>query len=218
MQSTTLTNRNLLDYLKELHVHAGFVDRLKITYRPLICPFTELISLVNEGERVGDIGCGSGQFCLLLARFAKPSFIYGIEINDRLVSNANQLFEQHGPVPYQFEKFDGVVFPETISTLDTVFLNDVLHHVPRNSQEQFTKNLISMMKPGARLILKDIDGGSAFVYANKLHDLVFAGEIGNERPYWLPMQWLKDSQMEITQFSKKRMYVYPHYIIIGKKK
>lgn len=214
---THLSNKDLLNYLKKLKFQAGFIDRLKIYYRPMVCPFVELINLVKEGEKIGDIGCGSGQFCLLLAEFAKPSYILGIEISDTLINNANQLFEKHSKVPYDFEKFDGVNFPEKISQLDVIFLNDVLHHVPKKNQYQFIVDLTKKMKSGSRLIIKDINGSSPLVYFNKLHDFVFAGEIGNELSYKKTQSWLQENTLEITEFNKKRMYVYPHYTIVAKK-
>jgi 2-polyprenyl-3-methyl-5-hydroxy-6-metoxy-1,4-benzoquinol methylase len=212
-----LSNKDLLSYLKSLDFHGGFFDRLKVYYRPIICPFVELINLVNEGEKVGDIGCGSGQFGLLLAEFAKPSYVYGIEISERLVNNAKQLFTQYAKVDYEFEEFDGVHFSDKIRNLDVVFLNDVLHHVPKASQKQFVSDLVAKMRPGARLIIKDIDGGSLLVYCNKLHDLLFAGERGNELPYQTTLSWIQQNNLELLELTKKRMYVYPHYTIVAKK-
>lgn len=212
-----IANKQLLAYLKSLNFEGGFIDRLKVYYRPMVCPFAELIALVNEGEKIGDIGCGSGQFALLLAHFGRPSFVYGIEINDRLVGNANQLFQKYGQTNYQFEVFDGQRFPDRVGELDILFLNDVLHHVPKMAQRKFMADLIHKMKPGARLVLKDINGGSALVYFNKLHDLIFAGEKGNEIPAQQAAGWLKEDGLNIQEFTKKRMYVYPHYTIVAQK-
>lgn len=213
-----VTNKELLRYLKSLDFESGFVDRLKVYYRPLVCPFADLINLVQEGDKVGDVGCGSGQFCLLLAEFAKPSSVFGIEISNRLIDNAKQLFQKHSKVSAHFEYFDGIHFPDEISTLDIVFLNDVLHHVPASMQEQFMINLIGKMKKGAKLIVKDIDGSSLLVYCNKIHDLVFAGETGNELPFTKTKSLLEAGGTTIVESGKKRMYVYPHYTIVAKKK
>lgn len=213
-----LTNKDLLAYLKSLDFKGGLFDKLKVYYRPLVCPFVELISRVKEGQKVGDIGCGSGQFALLLAHFGNPSSIFGIEINDRLVKNANQLFEKYGRVQYLFKEFDGENFPDEIEDLDVIFLNDVLHHVPKNAQKDFLKNLTSKMKKGAILVLKDINGSSPFVYCNKMHDLLFAGEIGHELAAKTSQDWLIETNMTIVNSTKKRMYVYPHYTIIAEKK
>jgi 2-polyprenyl-3-methyl-5-hydroxy-6-metoxy-1,4-benzoquinol methylase len=212
-----VTNQELLHYLKSLDFSSGFIDKLKVYYRPLVCPFADLINLIQEGDKVGDIGCGSGQFCLLLAEFAKPFSVFGIEISNRLVDNARQLFKKYSKVPYRFECFDGSHFPDEIKELDTVFLNDVLHHVPAKMQEQFLISLISKMKKDAKLIVKDIDASSMLVYCNKMHDLVFAGEIGNELPFNKTKSLLEAAGTTILESAKKRMYVYPHYTIIAKK-
>jgi 2-polyprenyl-3-methyl-5-hydroxy-6-metoxy-1,4-benzoquinol methylase len=212
-----VSNKELLHYLKSLDFKSGLFDRLKVYYRPLICPFSELISIVKKGEKVGDIGCGSGQFCLLLAEFGQPSFIFGIEVSIRLVENANQLFKKYSNVSYRFEYFNGISFPDQIAEMDTIFLNDVLHHVPKLNQKEFIANLIKKMKVGARLVLKDIDKSSPFVYFNKLHDLVFAGEPGNELSFQEVRLLLEDQGIIILESFKKRMYVYPHYTIIAKK-
>ncbi|MGZ8559562.1 MAG: class I SAM-dependent methyltransferase, partial [Chitinophagaceae bacterium] len=101
--------------------------------------------------------------------------------------------------------------------LDLIFLNDVLHHVPKNNQHDFLKNLVAIMKPGARLIIKDINKESLLVYCNKMHDLVFAGEIGNELKFEQTRSWLEALGLKVLEHTKKRMYVYPHYTIIAKK-
>ena len=218
MASAEVTTKSLLKYLKTLDFESGFFDRLKVYYRPLVCPFSELITLAGSGARIGDVGCGSGQFCLLLAAFAKPASVYGIEINDHLVNNAYQLFRKHSNTPHSFEPFDGIHFPDKIRELDIVYLNDVLHHVPPANQEQFLENLANSLKPGAKLIVKDINASSLLVYFNKLHDLIFAGEIGNELPLEKTKSLLEHYGMQITSVVKKRMYVYPHYTIVAQKK
>jgi 2-polyprenyl-3-methyl-5-hydroxy-6-metoxy-1,4-benzoquinol methylase len=204
-------------YLRSITLSVGFLDRLKIRYRPLSFPFPGLISLVRPGERVGDIGCGSGQFCLLLARFAAPSFIYGIEIRQRLVDNARRLLELHRDVPHRVELYDGELFPDEVGTLDVVFLNDVLHHIPRESQEGFIRRLAARLKPGARLVVKEINGAGLLVYWNKLHDLLFAGEVGHELPRTTTSAWLVDCGLELVNSTMQRMITYDHYTVVGLK-
>ena len=47
-----------------------------------------------------DVGCGSGQFLLLLTEFAEPQEVFGIEISDKLIDNAQRLFSSIPPVSY----------------------------------------------------------------------------------------------------------------------
>lgn len=214
---TELTNRAIILFLKKTYKGTGFIDSLKIKYRSLICPFISLIKKVQPGEKVGDVGCGSGQFLLLLSEFAQPSYLYGIEISRKLISNAQNLFGNLPGGNYLFTEYDGRNFPAALSNMDTIFLIDVLHHVPKKSQEDFIRALVLTMKPGARMILKDINAGSPLVFFNKLHDLVFAREIGNEISMGKAIRLLKANGLTIIEQEKRIMYVYPHYTIVAKK-
>jgi 2-polyprenyl-3-methyl-5-hydroxy-6-metoxy-1,4-benzoquinol methylase len=212
-----LSNSAIIQFLKKKYKPTGFVDSLKIKYRSLICPFISLIQMVKPGEKAGDVGCGSGQFLLLLSHFAQPGYLYGIEITQRLIDNANTLFSELPAGSYGFETYNGIDFPEQLKNMDVIFLIDVLHHVPKQNQELFIKNLSKIIKPGARIVLKDIDAASPFVYFNKLHDIIFAGEVGNEMSMEKAKKLLQDSGLEIIEQNKRLMYAYPHYTIVAKK-
>ncbi len=214
---TKLTNRAIIRFLKKTCKGSGFIDSLKIKYRSLICPFISLIKKVQPGEKVGDVGCGSGQFLLLLTEFAQPSYLFGIEISPKLINNAQNLFSNLPGQKYSFSEYDGKNFPDELSNMDTIFLIDVLHHVPPKSQEDFIKGLAYTMKPGARLILKDINGRSPLVLFNKFHDLIFAREIGNEIGIKKAARLLTENGLTIIEQEKRVMYVYPHYTIVAKK-
>lgn len=213
-----LDNKMIMHFLEEKHFSTGFPDSLKIKYRTLICPYISLIQKVKDGEKVGDVGCGSGQLLLLLSEYARPSYLFGIEIKERLIKNANHLFNQSGRHRYRFEVYDGEHFPDELADMDTVFLVDVLHHLPRKKQAGFLKSLSEKIKPGGRLILKDIDGASPFVIFNKLHDLIFAREIGNEISINKALKLLQQNGFDIIEQEKRLMYVYPHYTLVARKR
>ena len=212
-----ISNNAIIKFLKENYQSTGFIDGLKIKYRSLICPFISLLEMIKPDDKVADIGCGSGQFLLLAKHFANPAYVYGIEISERLISNANNLFKKYEDGSYHFSSFDGQNFPEALKEMDIFFLIDVLHHVPKNLQTDFINNLIKHMKPGARLVLKDINAASPLVYCNKIHDIIFAGEIGNEISFTKAQEIMRNNQLTILEEYKRTMYVYPHYCILAKK-
>lgn len=217
--SRELQNKDIVEFLSKTEFSAGLFDTLKIRYRTYICPFINLIGKIKPGDKVADVGCGSGQFLLLVSRFAdRPESLFGIEITERLIHNAKELFATQNQVPARFETFDGSHFPDELREMDVIFLIDVLHHVPLKHQQSFIKNLTEMMKPGARLILKDINASSPLVLFNKIHDLIFAGEIGNEMKMRNAIELLEKNGMVINEEEKRRMYVYPHYTIVAQKK
>jgi 2-polyprenyl-3-methyl-5-hydroxy-6-metoxy-1,4-benzoquinol methylase len=219
-KNKTILTSDLVTFLKSTTVNSGFVDGLKVHYRPLICPFDDLVNYIRTKgtKRVFDVGCGSGQFAMLLAEFTHVSTISGIEIDSRLVANANQLLSRYkNRVLTAFNKYDGKLLPDSIADHDVVFLIDVLHHVPKPMQTDFLKQLYMRMKPGSELIIKDINAGSAFVYFNKLHDLIFAREIGNEWSVEKVTAVCKEIGFQIESVTKRQLYVYPHYTVLLKK-
>lgn len=213
-----VTNAEIIRFLKSKSIAGSFVDGLKIRYRPLVCPFQALFAFVQPGDKVVDIGCGSGQFCLLLNKFTPVGSLYGIEITERLISNAKTLFaSEAGAKPHAFEVYNGTDFPARVGEGNLVYLIDVLHHVPKPLQEKFIYNLYAAMAPGAKLILKDINRASPLVIFNKIHDLVFSGEIGNEKSISETAEICKKAGFGILSTFTKRTAVYPHYFLVLEK-
>lgn len=95
---------------------------------------------------------------------------------------------------------------------------DVLHHIPKKNQVDFLKQLVGKMKVGSEFILKDIRKESILSYWNKIHDLLLAGEIGNEmNSLKLKSFFEKDISLSVVSYTKRRMLLYPHFTIILRK-
>ena len=213
-----ISNKEIITYLTSKETKAGFVDRLKIKYRPLICPFDDLLEYAKTKKRAFDIGCGSGQFASLLAKFTGVNQIEGVEIDDRLVRNANELANEFkNEKSISFSVFNGKTLPNSLGEAEIIYLIDVIHHVPKLQQKDFLKEIYSKMSSGSVLIFKDINASSIFVPVNKFHDFVFAGEIGNEISFRKAQDWAKEIGFEISQAFTKQVFLYPHYFLICKK-
>jgi SAM-dependent methyltransferase len=210
-----INSKQLVSFLKSKTVNSGFIDQLKVNYRPLICPFDDLLNAIEDRPvKIMDIGCGSGQFALLLAQFTKASHIFGIEISPRLVANATDLLRPYAAVQSRFEVYNGIDLPPSMSECDKVFLIDVLHHIPVKSQEIFFSNVFAAMRKGARFTIKDIDGASPWVIFNKLHDLIFSREIGHEWSMEKVCDIALKAGFQISETKKRRMYGYPHFTVV----
>lgn len=210
-----MTNSEIIKYLTSKAINAGFIDKLKIKYRPIICPFIELIDFAKTKKSVFDVGCGSGQFCSLIAKYTNVEKIMGIEINSRLIDNAKQVnkeFESYKTL--EFSEFDGQIIPEKINQYELIYMIDVFHHIPPEQQHAFMKQLYEKMSPGSTLVFKDIDAGNLLVLFNKIHDLVFAGEIGKETSYKKANDMLREIGFKIENSYTKTVFVYPHFFII----
>jgi len=195
----------------------GFIETLKVSYRPYICPFSELLEKIPENEKVFDVGCGSGMFLFLVNKFRNPSQLYGIEIDERLIENAKDLFVGEKSKS-TFSVFDGEVIPEQMKDYNYITLIDVLHHVPLDKQQQFLIEIYNKMSKNSTLILKDINSNNPFFIWNKFHDFVFSGEIGNEPNPTNLVKLLENVGFEIESINYKMMFLYPHFTLICKKK
>lgn len=213
-----ISNSEIIRFLTSKTVNAGFVDKLKIKYRPVICPFDDLLDFAEGKTSVFDVGCGSGQFCGLIAKYTGAGKIMGIEISGTLVANARQVNEEFTSAKsMKFEVFDGGNIPEEIQDYDLVYMIDVFHHIPAGRQSPFMAQLFRKMKSGATLVFKDIDAGSPLVVCNKLHDIIFSGETGNEISFQTAAALLEQTGFAIKSKFKKTVFTYPHFFIICEK-
>lgn len=186
-------------------------------YRPYICPFDEILKEVGYGKSVFDIGCGSGMFLSLCAEYIKPKKLAGIEIQNNLVDNSKSLLSKY-KMPVSLKVFDGKSIPQEISDYDVITMIDVLHHIPVDEQISFLKGVIKKMKKGSNLIIKDINKDNLLVFFNKLHDLIFSKQIGNEIGFVKLRSILDQESVEIISYFEKTVLVYPHYFISLRKK
>jgi 2-polyprenyl-3-methyl-5-hydroxy-6-metoxy-1,4-benzoquinol methylase len=216
MRESRINQSDLSRALAEITTRLPLIDKLKVRYRPLICPIETILELIPPHQYVFDIGCGSAQFLWLLCRFRDPAKVHGVEISEQLVNNARKLFMEFPTGhPAGFSVYNGVELPASIQEADYVTLIDVWHHIPPSLRDAFLGHLWSGMKPGATLILKDIDGGSAFVYANKIHDLIFSAEVGHESTMAEAASLLSARGLMVQGSTRTRIYVYPHYTLVA---
>lgn len=209
-----LSSKELSIYLSSVHNNASKLDKLKIIYRAYICPFDRLIVDCKDSKTILDIGCGSGQFLLLISKFTNAIKLGGIEISPTLVNNAKDLLTTQSKTEFQIEIYDGITIPDFVFEFDTLTLIDVFHHIKRGKQKSFVEELYKKMKPGSKLIFKDIDASHPLLFMSKLHDLLLAGEVVNMISVSNAEKMLAETGFDIVSSSKKLMIWYPHYTII----
>jgi 2-polyprenyl-3-methyl-5-hydroxy-6-metoxy-1,4-benzoquinol methylase len=201
-------------------VSSGFINRLKIRYRPYICPFEGIIDEAKKANSVFDVGCGNGQLLYIISEFSNSQNkkLTGIEISDNLVKQASSILNENGfSKAIEVYKYDGKSIPDEIKDYDLITMVDVLHHIPKSIQKNILEQIFRKMKPGSRFLLKDIDAGSLLVYFNKMHDLVLSKEIGNEISFLDAKKTLESLGFMVLKAYKKRTFWYPHYFILLEK-
>ena len=187
-------------------------------YRPLICPYAQIISVIGTNAFVYDIGCGGGTLLALLAKYRQPKKLTGHDVRQDVVDGARSLVEQVASPMTEVNIFrlEGDSDLQ-LAGYDYVTLIDVFHHIPRQSQDSFLRRIYQSMPKGAYLILKDIDGGSILRFMNKLHDLLVARQMVHEVPVKVARQKLESLGFQVISETRKNMMWYPHFLIVARK-
>jgi ubiquinone/menaquinone biosynthesis C-methylase UbiE len=97
------------------------------------------------GKRVLEIGCGKGRISRILKRH--DSWIYGIDISEKLLQDAKKI------CPFHFIKAEAYRVPFRDDTFDAVVLLEVIEHIP-NLDNALTE-MVRVLKKSGRLIIVD---------------------------------------------------------------
>jgi len=174
---TPMKRSDVLAFARELYSNVPLATRTRQRYRPYICPFEILCEAVPPNSSVLDIGCGEGLFLGILAKSGHVERGVGLDVSSRSVSAAEAMAARAGLSHcISFFSVTGEEdWPDRL--FDTVTVVDVIHHVHRRRQLAFLLHCASRVRPGGRLIYKDISPDPFWkASANRLHDLLLARE------------------------------------------
>lgn len=106
---------------------------------------TDLLSLLNAqpGERILDVGCGTGH---LTAQIAEAADALGIDSSPAMIAQARQNYPK-----LRFELAD-IIRYQCSAPFDAVFSNAALHWV--TDQHSAAKAISACLRPGGRLVLE----------------------------------------------------------------
>lgn len=109
---------------------------------------------LNPGDKIADIGAGSGVFSLPLAKAVSPrGVVFAVDIDQGLLDHiASRAAEQQlTNVESVLGKFTDPNLPTT--HINLVLINDVLHHIA--DREVYLKNLARYVEPSGRVAIID---------------------------------------------------------------
>jgi len=189
-------------------------------WRPYICPFERLAPHVPDGARVLDIGCGAGLLLSLLAGLGLKFEGVGFDVSQAAIRTAHEMVRRATalslPATLAFEQLHfEASWPD--GEFDVVFLIDVLHHVPRQTQKDFLVRATSKVRRGGTFVYKDMCSRPWWrAQANRLHDLVIAQERISYVPVSTVEQWAASNQMEIVASENLNRLWYGHELRVMK--
>lgn len=225
MTDTTLndpglkTPARLAELAKRLYVGQHWRWSFVQGLRPYICPFGEVIDLVPPRSRVLDVGCGSGLFLLFLSKLGRLEKGVGFDMSEEAIAAAQQAQKQ-------LDRPDNVQFSvrtvqEGIPSGDwtVVSVVDVIHHIPREYQAGFIRQLCDATPPGALLIVKDMVTRPWWrALANRMHDLLMARQWVQHTGPETVEGWITDPAFTLVHRSRSNMLWYGHWTLVYQRK
>jgi ubiquinone/menaquinone biosynthesis C-methylase UbiE len=108
----------------------------------------------QPGERILDVGCGPGFYCLELADdVGAQGAIVGIDSSEPMLRLAERRCEGHSQV--SFKAGDTLALPVEDESFDAAFSVQVLEYVPDATAA--LREMFRTIKPGGRTLIWDID-------------------------------------------------------------
>lgn len=118
---------------------------------------------IEPGHWILDVGCGTGDFDLLLARLVGPSGrIVGVDHSATMVAEARRRAEGSG-VPVEFRRGDAHALEFGDATFDRVAANAVLQHL--GDPGRALREMVRVTKPGGWVDISEHDWGASVLDA-----------------------------------------------------
>ncbi|HYF96092.1 MAG TPA: methyltransferase domain-containing protein [Symbiobacteriaceae bacterium] len=115
----------------------------------------------RAGRRILDVGCGSGEDAMAMARLVAPGGqVVGVDLNAAELVEARTR-SQAFALPVVFEAADATVLPYAGGSFDGCRADLLFRELA--DPEKALEELVRVARPGARVVVADVDFGSAVI-------------------------------------------------------
>jgi SAM-dependent methyltransferase len=153
--------------------------------RRLALPFLDFAG-VEAGERVLDVGCGTGSLTFTIPQVADIAHIQGIDYSETYLETAR---ERRTDPRISLERADACSLPFPDSSFDRAFALLVLHFVPET--EQAVREMARVVRPGGTVAAAVWDSYGGMPYQRMFWDTAAAldpsAASGRTESYFKPL-------------------------------
>jgi len=108
---------------------------------------------VKPGQKIADIGAGSGLFSRKIAmKIAPHGIVYAIDINKHLLDHINKTNKKEG-ITNIITVLAKETDPQIPELVDLIYICDTLHYI--DEQEKYIKTMSSYLKNGGKIAVVD---------------------------------------------------------------
>lgn len=130
-------------------VNLFFLGRRRATFESLI----HAVAVV-PGQRVLDVGCGTGYFASLLADTVGPNgLVVGVDASPEMIQYASRKRGRDGACVFQVGTAESLSFPS--EHFDIVVSSLFLHHLPADLQVTALQEMRRVLRPGGTLLIAE---------------------------------------------------------------